>query len=198
MSEKAFNLIKSLKSNNIDDMSFKLSPIRKNRKPLMEKKRRARINDSLEALKEILLKNTVAITQGTRPTKLEKADILEMTVRYLQMLHKRNPAMSAKSSECSVTSTTSMRNSLKPKSISNIEYFDRLPLKQTKSKRCNIDEADKENIPLAGIIRSNGNSTFRTSESSAFRVISSSNDSKNKSENQQRNINDPSNPWRPW
>lgn len=196
MSEKAFNVMKSLKSNNIDDMSFKLSPVRKNRKPLMEKKRRARINDSLEALKEILLKNTVAITQGTRPTKLEKADILEMTVRYLQMLHKRNPAvMSAKSSECSVTSTTSIRNSLKSKSISNIEYFDR-PFKQTKSKR-NIDEADKENIPIGGLIRSNGN-TFRTSESSAFRIISSSNDSKNKSENQHRNSNDPSNPWRPW
>ncbi|XP_055305398.1 enhancer of split mgamma protein-like [Sitodiplosis mosellana] len=194
MSEKAFNLMKSLESNNIDDMGFKLSPLRKNRKPLMEKKRRARINDSLEALKEILLKNTVAITQGTRPTKLEKADILEMTVRYLQVLHKRNnPVTSAKSSECSVTSTTPMRNSMKPKSISNVEYFDR-PLKSSKSKR-NIDDADKENIPIAGFIRS----TFRTSESSAFRIISSSNKSKNKSENHHhRNSNDPSNPWRPW
>lgn len=196
MSEKAFNLMKSLKSNNIDDMSVKLSPLRKNRKPLMEKKRRARINDSLEALKEILLKNTVAITQGTRPTKLEKADILEMTVRYLQMLHKRNNLeRSGKSSECSVTSTTSMRNSLKPTSISNIEHFDRL-FKQMKSKR-KVDEADKENIPTIGLIRTNG-TTFCTSESSAFRIISSSNDSKNKSENYHRNNNEPSNPWRPW
>lgn len=196
MSEKAFNLMKSLKSNNIDDMGVKLSPLRKNRKPLMEKKRRARINDSLEALKEILLKNTVAITQGTRPTKLEKADILEMTVRYLQMLHKRNNTVtSAKSSVCSVTSTTSIRNSLKPKSIFNIEYFDRQS-KQTKSKR-NVDEADKENIPTVGLIRTN-DTTFRTSESSAFRIISSSNDSKNKSENHHRHNNEPSNPWRPW
>lgn len=196
MSEKAFNLMKSLKSNNIDDMSFKLSPIRKNRKPLMEKKRRARINDSLEALKEILLKNTVAITQGTRPTKLEKADILEMTVRYLQMLHKRNsPMTSTKSSECSVSSTTSMQNTLKPKSISNIEYFNR-PFKQTKTKR-NMEEADKENIPIAGVIRSNG-TTFRTSESSAFRIISSSNETKSRSETHHRNNNDPTNPWRPW
>ena len=198
MSEKPFNLMKSLKSNNIDDMGFKLSPLRKNRKPLMEKKRRARINDSLEALKEILLKNTVAVTQGTRPTKLEKADILEMTVRYLQVLHKRNnPMTNTKSSECSVTSTTHMRDTTKPKSISNIEYFDR-PLKSSSRSRRNIGEADKENIPIAGLIRSNG-TTFRTSESSAFRIISSSNECKNKSENQKKqNNNDPLNPWRPW
>lgn len=192
MSEKALNSMKSFGSNN---MSFKLSPLRQNRKPLMEKKRRARINDSLEALKEILLKNTVAITQGTRPTKLEKADILEMTVRYLQMLHKRNPTTSTKASECSVTSTTSMQNSVKLKSISSIRCSDR-SFKQMKSKR-HIDEADKENIPNAGLIRSNG-TTFRPSESSAFRIISSSNYSKSKSENQHRNNNDPLNPWRPW
>lgn len=62
---------------------------RKLRKPLMERKRRARINGSLEQLKQTLLQNTVAITQGARPTKIEKADILEMTVRYIQVLHKQ-------------------------------------------------------------------------------------------------------------
>lgn len=56
----------------------------------MEKKRRARINDSLDTLKQILLQNTVAIpTSGGRIAKLEKADILEMTVRYVQNLHRR-------------------------------------------------------------------------------------------------------------
>lgn len=187
--------MKSSKSNNIDDMNFKLNPLRKNRKPLMEKKRRARINDSLEALKEILLKNTVAITQGTRPTKLEKADILEMTVRYLQMIQKRNPLPKTKLSECCVTSTTSIQNSMKPKSISNIEYFNR-PIKQTKSKR-SIVESDKENIPINGLIGSSG-STFRTSESSAFTIISNSNDSRTKSETYNKHNDDLSNPWRPW
>lgn len=198
MSEKAFNLIKSLKSNNVENMNFAPSPLRKNRKPLMEKKRRARINDSLEALKEILLKNTVAITQGTRPTKLEKADILEMSVRYvryLEMLHKRNTLPNATTSESCVTSTTSIRNSLKPKSISNIGYFER-PLKTAKTKR-SFDEADKENIPTSALIRSN-RSTFRTSESSAFRVISSSNESTRKNEIHPKNNNDHSDPWRPW
>lgn len=62
---------------------------RKVRKPKIEKLRRARINSSLESLKAILLRNTISIPQGTRPTKLEKADILEMTVRYVEMLHEK-------------------------------------------------------------------------------------------------------------
>ena len=61
---------------------------RKVRKPKIEKLRRARINTSLEQLKEILLRNTIwKHTQVSRPTKLEKADILEMSVRYIEMLH---------------------------------------------------------------------------------------------------------------
>ncbi|KAK9722779.1 Helix-loop-helix DNA-binding domain [Popillia japonica] len=70
------------------------SESRKIRKPLMEKKRRARINDSLETLKQILLESKTTIKDpsktsgGQRTAKLEKADILEMTVRYLQ--HLRN------------------------------------------------------------------------------------------------------------
>jgi hypothetical protein len=60
----------------------------------MEKKRRARINDSLDTLKRILLeskttpKEPAGKRSGQRTAKLEKADILEMTVRYVQ--HLRN------------------------------------------------------------------------------------------------------------
>lgn len=61
----------------------------------MEKKRRARINDSLETLKQILLESKSAnfreAKSGQRTAKLEKADILEMTVRYLQQLHGKLP-----------------------------------------------------------------------------------------------------------
>lgn len=60
---------------------------RKVRKPKIEKLRRARINTSLEQLKDILLRNTISIPQGTRPMKLDKADILAMTVKYVEMLH---------------------------------------------------------------------------------------------------------------
>lgn len=81
-SNSSNNILHSLSSSSSSDR-------RRIRKPLMEKKRRARINDSLEKLKSTLLQNTVAVTHGTRPTKLEKADILEMTVRYIDVLHDR-------------------------------------------------------------------------------------------------------------
>ncbi|KAJ4445363.1 hypothetical protein ANN_07168, partial [Periplaneta americana] len=59
------------------------------RKPLMEKRRRARINQSLNELKKLLLDGNTSKKEGSRPTKLEKADILEMTVQHLQRLHQQ-------------------------------------------------------------------------------------------------------------
>lgn len=55
---------------------------RKLKKPLMEKRRRARMNECLDQLKHLLLH----ISPNHR-TKLEKADILEMTVAYLSQVH---------------------------------------------------------------------------------------------------------------
>ncbi|XP_045913555.1 transcription factor HES-2-like [Micropterus dolomieu] len=55
--------------------------LRKTMKPLMEKRRRARINDSLNHLKNLIIPLTGR--DKTRYSKLEKADILEMTVRFL-------------------------------------------------------------------------------------------------------------------
>ncbi|XP_050538909.1 protein deadpan-like isoform X2 [Daktulosphaira vitifoliae] len=51
----------------------------------MEKKRRARINQCLNELKTLIL--DALKKDPARHTKLEKADILEMTVRHLQSLH---------------------------------------------------------------------------------------------------------------
>ncbi|XP_052573775.1 transcription factor HES-2 [Peromyscus californicus insignis] len=56
--------------------------LRKSLKPLLEKRRRARINQSLSQLKGLVLPLLGAET--SRYSKLEKADILEMTVRFLQ------------------------------------------------------------------------------------------------------------------
>lgn len=58
----------------------------------MEKRRRARINQSLAILKALILESTKNSTNGmsksgdgsTKHTKLEKADILELTVRHFQ------------------------------------------------------------------------------------------------------------------
>lgn len=48
----------------------------------MEKRRRARINQSLAALKTLILDSAKA--ENTKHSKLEKADILELTVRHFQ------------------------------------------------------------------------------------------------------------------
>uniref|UniRef100_A0A0N5AMK0 BHLH domain-containing protein n=1 Tax=Syphacia muris TaxID=451379 RepID=A0A0N5AMK0_9BILA len=55
----------------------------KTSKPLMEKKRRDRINRSLHEMKLMLVKNT---SIRRRHSKWEKADILEMTVAYIKQL----------------------------------------------------------------------------------------------------------------
>ncbi|KAF5920296.1 hypothetical protein HPG69_007602 [Diceros bicornis minor] len=52
----------------------------------MEKRRRARINDSLAQLKTLIL--DALRKDSSRHSKLEKADILEMTVRHLQSLRR--------------------------------------------------------------------------------------------------------------
>ncbi|XP_077422115.1 hairy-related 8.2 isoform X2 [Vanacampus margaritifer] len=65
---------------------------RKMRKPLIERKRRERINNCLDQLKE-----TVISAFRLDQSKLEKADILEMTVKHLQNIqtHKLNDPLEA-------------------------------------------------------------------------------------------------------
>ncbi|XP_069547088.1 hairy-related 8.2 [Brachyistius frenatus] len=58
---------------------------RKLRKPLIERKRRERINNCLDQLKE-----TVIGAFRLDQSKLEKADILEMTVKHLQNIQSSN------------------------------------------------------------------------------------------------------------
>lgn len=189
MSQKIFSFVKTDKNEN----ASKFSSMRKNRKPLMEKKRRARINDSLEALKEILLKNTVAVTQGTRPTKLEKADILEMTVRYLHALHKRSSSMpNSSSADCHVSSTTSTVNHSKLKTGIKPNSMAMFAVKTNQTYKRN--SSDKENMPISfeSFRRANG---FRPSQTSAFRVIKSSDSN---ATNMSKNSDENSNPWRPW
>ena len=53
-------------------------------KPLLERKRRARINRCLDELRDLLV--TVLQSEGEAVTRLEKADILELTVRHVRRL----------------------------------------------------------------------------------------------------------------
>lgn len=70
-----------------DYVSKILTEKRKAKKPLMEKMRRARINDSLNELKSLILE--ALNKDASRYSKMEKADVLEMTVQYLKELKRR-------------------------------------------------------------------------------------------------------------
>ena len=59
---------------------------RKVMKPLLERKRRARINKCLDDLKDLMV--YALKTEGD--AKLEKADILELTVRHMEKLKAQN------------------------------------------------------------------------------------------------------------
>ncbi|TRY79160.1 hypothetical protein TCAL_08339 [Tigriopus californicus] len=61
---------------------------RKVMKPLLERKRRARINRCLDELKDIMVGALQA--EGESISKLEKADVLELTVKHLRKLKRQN------------------------------------------------------------------------------------------------------------
>ncbi|KAK8728233.1 hypothetical protein OTU49_009185 [Cherax quadricarinatus] len=63
-----------------------VSEARRIRKPLMERKRRERINTSLNDLATLLTEARLVKSEAGRPTKLEKADILELTVKHMRSL----------------------------------------------------------------------------------------------------------------
>ncbi|TSL97292.1 Cytosolic acyl coenzyme A thioester hydrolase [Bagarius yarrelli] len=62
-------------------MRKEASELRKSLKPLLEKRRRARINDCINQLKKLIV--PLMGKDNCRYSKLEKADILELTVRFL-------------------------------------------------------------------------------------------------------------------
>jgi len=64
---------------------------RKVTKPLLERQRRARINRCLDELKEILVSGLQ--NDGENVARLEKADILELTVRHMTKLQQQHNKM---------------------------------------------------------------------------------------------------------
>ena len=74
---------------------------RKVMKPLLERKRRARINSCLEELKELM--EFVGGQNGEKMQRLEKADVLEVTVKHLRNLKAGGRLGSSQSMTCSST-----------------------------------------------------------------------------------------------
>ncbi|XP_075980603.1 uncharacterized protein LOC142979534 [Anticarsia gemmatalis] len=73
----------------------KTAKYKKITKPLLERKRRARINRCLDELKDLMV-GALEIDDDNL-SKLEKADILELTVNHLTKLHSpRDPVLEAK------------------------------------------------------------------------------------------------------
>ncbi|XP_030753595.1 uncharacterized protein LOC115880516 [Sitophilus oryzae] len=72
-------------------VSMSKAELRKTHKPLMEKRRRARINNFLNEIKNLILE--AMNKDPARHTKLEKADILEMAVKHLQNVQRQQLAL---------------------------------------------------------------------------------------------------------
>merc|ERR1712240_438652 len=79
-----------------DTAMSKTDQYRKVMKPMIERKRRARINACLDELKDLMVFALQA--EGESISKLEKADVLELTVSHLRKLKRQqmltlNPAL---------------------------------------------------------------------------------------------------------
>merc|ERR1711970_1071 len=79
-----------------DEPMSRTHQYRKIVKPMLERKRRARINACLDELKDIMV--FALQTEGESISKLEKADVLELTVKHLRKLKRQqmlslNPAL---------------------------------------------------------------------------------------------------------
>lgn len=80
---------------------------RKVMKPMLERKRRARINKCLDELKDIMVE---CLTQeGEHITRLEKADILELTVEHMKKLRTQNQLRLNSSQDAKQTIAESFR-----------------------------------------------------------------------------------------
>merc|ERR1712025_563436 len=79
-----------------DEPMSRTNQYRKIVKPMLERKRRARINACLDELKDLMV--FAMQSEGESISKLEKADVLELTVKHLRKLKRQqmlalNPAL---------------------------------------------------------------------------------------------------------
>ena len=82
-----------VETNNMDEAPMsRTHQYRKVMKPLLERKRRARINKCLDELKDLMV--YALQSEGESITKLEKADVLELTVNHMRK-HKRQQQLQA-------------------------------------------------------------------------------------------------------
>merc|ERR1712117_625268 len=76
-----------IKQDPVDEPMSRTEEYRKIVKPLIERKRRARINNCLDELKDLMM--FALQSEGESISKLEKADVLELTVKHLRKLKRQ-------------------------------------------------------------------------------------------------------------
>merc|ERR1712241_150164 len=76
-----------IKNEPVDEPMSRTEEYRKVMKPLLERKRRARINSCLDELKDLMM--FALQSEGESISKLEKADVLELTVKHLRKLKRQ-------------------------------------------------------------------------------------------------------------
>merc|ERR1712088_750763 len=81
------NMAPVIKSEPMDEPTSRTDQYRKVVKPLIERKRRARINACLDELKDLMV--FAMQSEGESISKLEKADVLELTVKHLRKLKRQ-------------------------------------------------------------------------------------------------------------
>merc|ERR1711956_168359 len=81
------NMAPTMMTGYAEEAMSKTHTYRKVVKPLIERKRRARINSCLDELKDLMV--FALQTEGESISKLEKADVLELTVSHLRKLKRQ-------------------------------------------------------------------------------------------------------------
>ncbi|XP_075164944.1 enhancer of split mgamma, helix-loop-helix [Haematobia irritans] len=81
---------------------------RKVMKPMLERKRRARINKCLDELKDLMV--ATLESEGEHVTRLEKADILELTVTHLQKMKQHRLAKASNGSSNTMSQSEGFRS----------------------------------------------------------------------------------------
>ncbi|XP_017786134.1 PREDICTED: protein deadpan-like [Nicrophorus vespilloides] len=92
ISEDEFN---QYSNDSIPSSTMSKAELRKTHKPIMEKRRRAKINNCLNEIKDLIL--AAMKKDPERHSKLEKADILEMAVKYLKNVQKQQREVAVRS-----------------------------------------------------------------------------------------------------
>ncbi|KAL1490966.1 hypothetical protein ABEB36_011634 [Hypothenemus hampei] len=152
----------------------RVSDSRRSNKPIMEKRRRARINNCLNELKALIL--DAMKKDPARHSKLEKADILEMTVKHLQNLQRQqqtvpDPAAIGKFragfTECAneVGKFPGLETTVKRKLLLHLSNSLNHAMPELSSSQPQIhilpspQRSPEQSVPNQGIILSNGTGT---------------------------------------